>query len=79
MIEFEVNGNAFTASSNEYGDFEIKKYDFENAVYKSIAKDDVIRIFLENPAEYDAAIRDQLGEVLIGKASNREKDVEQDK
>ena len=79
MIEFEVNGNAFTASSNEYGDFEIKKYDFENAVYKSIAKDDVIMIFKENPAEYDAAIRDQLGEVLIGKASNREKDVEQDK
>lgn len=79
MIEFEVNGNAFTASSNEYGDFEIKKYDFENAVYKNIAKDDVIMIFKENPAEYDAAIRDQLGEVLIGKASSQEKDVEQDK
>lgn len=77
MIEFESNGHVLTANCNEYGDFEMKSYDFEKAAYTGISKDEVIQLFREDPKGFDSAIRDQLGEVLI--KNPVEKEIEQDK
>lgn len=79
MIEFESNGHVLTANCNEYGDFEMKAYDFETATYTQISKDDVIQLFRDDPKGFDSAIRDQLGEVLIRTPAENEKGVDQEK
>lgn len=65
-IEFEVSGNAFIASKNEYGDLFMKKYSYDTAKYEAASKEQVLEDFRKEPAAYEQAVREQLGEVVIG-------------
>lgn len=71
MIEFEANGDAFIAQRSEYGELTMQKYSFENSKYEEISKNDTINVFQKNPANFENAIRAQLGEVLIGKPKEK--------
>lgn len=77
LIEFEANGDAFIAQRSEYGELTMQKYNYENSNYEEISKDDTINIFQKNPASFENAIKTQLGEVLIGKAREKEADVQE--
>ena len=71
FIEFEANGDAFCAKCNEYGDMHMEKYNYDTSKYDPISKEDAVNLFSKNTKEFDTAIRNQLGDVLIMKAEEQ--------
>lgn len=71
FIEFEANGDAFCAKCNEYGDMHMEKYNYDTSKYDPISKEEAVNLFSKNTKEFDTAIRNQLGDVLIVKAEEQ--------
>jgi len=61
-IEFEANGNSFTAQKDEVGELTLKKYNYETGLHDEISSGELIDFFKEDTKAFEAVLKEHLGE-----------------